>query len=121
MLPYITIPGQVEYAVHDDKQKAFTQEVRLQSAPGGRLNWVIGGFYMRSRQSSAQDIVSPYVERLIRQATGNPTIRIQDIFGGPLLPGEVFLAATTSSVDEQLAGFVQADFECRKPLMKPTS
>jgi outer membrane receptor protein involved in Fe transport len=71
---------------------------------------------MRSRQSSAQDIVSPYVERLIRQATGNPTIRIQDIFGGPLLPGEVFLKATTSSVDEQLSGFVQADYNLTEKL-----
>jgi outer membrane receptor protein involved in Fe transport len=110
LVPYITIPGQNEYAVHADKQRAFTQEVRLQSQSGGSLNWVIGGFYLRSRQTSAQDIVSPYVERLIRQATGNPNITIAAIFGGPLLPGDVFLRASTRAVDEQLAAFAQADY-----------
>jgi outer membrane receptor protein involved in Fe transport len=116
LLPYITIPGQVEYAVHDDRQRAFTQEIRLQSMPGGALNWVIGGFYLRSRQTSAQDIVSPYTERLIQQVTGNPNIRIQDIFGSALLPGDVFLRANTRAVDEQLSGFAQVDYNLTEEL-----
>jgi outer membrane receptor protein involved in Fe transport len=115
-LPYITLPGQVEYAVHDDRQRVFTQELRLQSSPGGTLNWVVGGFYLRSKQRSAQEIISPYTERLIQQVTGNPNIRIQDIFGSPLLPGDVFLRANTNAVDEQLSAFGQVDYNITEEL-----
>lgn len=110
LVPYITIPGQNEYAVHLDKQKSFVQEVRLQSQSNDSFNWVLGAFYMHSRQTSDQDIVSPYVERLIQQATGNPNITIAQIFGGPLLPGDRFLVASTQAVDEQIAAFAQVDY-----------
>ncbi|HWK42764.1 MAG TPA: TonB-dependent receptor [Croceibacterium sp.] len=109
LVPYITIDGQNEYAVHQDTQKAFTQEFRLQSQAGGRLNWVLGGFYMHSKQRSYQDIVSPYTDRLIRQATGG-ALGLVDIFGSEMLPGDVFYRGITDSVDEQLAGFGQVDF-----------
>ncbi|MEN7536741.1 TonB-dependent receptor [Aurantiacibacter flavus] len=110
LVPYITIPGQNEFAVHFDEQKSFTQEVRLQSRRNETFNWVLGAFYMHSRQTSAQDIVSPFVERLIQQVTGNPNITIAQIFGGPLLPGDRFLTATTEAVDEQIAAFAQVDY-----------
>jgi len=115
LVPYITIPGQNESAVHADTQTAYTQEIRLQSKPGSRLNWVLGAFYMHSKQSSYQDIISPYTDQLIRQST-NGALGLVDVFGGELLPGDVFYRGITTSVDEQLAAFAQVDYNLTEKL-----
>jgi outer membrane receptor protein involved in Fe transport len=115
LVPYITIPGENESAVHADTQRTFTQEVRLQSRPGGRLNWVLGGFYYRSKQASGQDIISPYIDRLIQNSSGGAA-NLVSVFGAPLLAGDVFYRGVTTAVDEQLAVFGQVDFNLTEKL-----
>ena len=43
-----TIPSGALVTTH---QHNLTQEVRLQSQPGGRLDWIVGAYYARMRQS----------------------------------------------------------------------
>ncbi len=107
LVPYITIDGQYESAVHEDTQKGFTQEFRLQYS-GDRVDWLVGVFYLRSKQRSYQDIISPYTDQLIRQVTDG-ALGLVDIFGSELLPGDVFYRGITNSVDEQKAIFANAD------------
>ncbi len=114
LVPYITIDGQYESAVHEDTQKAFTQEFRLQYT-GDRVDWLVGAFYLRSKQRSYQDIISPYTDQLIRQATDG-AFGLVDIFGAELLPGDVFYRGITNSVDEQTAVFAQADIHLTEKL-----
>jgi iron complex outermembrane receptor protein len=100
--PYLFGPGEVESADHVDIQRNWTQEVRLQSHPGGRLNWVVGGFYGHNEQTSSQVNNDPNLNALLARFGAGPL---------PLLPGNHALEQLLAATDKQEAAFGQADFE----------
>ena len=100
--PYLFAPGELESAEHVDEQANWTQEIRVQSHPGGRLNWVAGGFFGHARQSSSQVNYDPNLNALLARFGAPPL---------PLLPGNHALNELLEATDEQKALFGQADFE----------
>ena len=108
------IPGYLATAQMNNRQKNFTQEVRLQSAdPDARLKWVVGGFYSHARQYSFDETVDPFFADLVAAITpiivGVP-LTVEQFTGSPVLPGNVTYLNTNRGLDKQLAGFVQLDW-----------
>lgn len=100
--PYVFPQGSLESANLADHQKNWTQEIRIQSHPGARLNWVVGGFYGHSKQTSFQLNNDPNLNALLATFGAGPL---------PLLPGDHALQQTLGATDIQKAAFGQADFE----------
>lgn len=100
--PYLFPQSSVESANLVDHQKNWTQEIRVQSHPGARLNWVVGGFYSHSKQTSDQLNNDPSLNALLA-TFGVPPL--------PLLPGDHALQQTLGATDIQKAAFGQADYE----------
>lgn len=106
-LPYnFAIPGGGEASF--DRlaftQKAFTQEIRLQSSDNAdsRLSYVLGIFYQNGRQVAREvgDSINLFPTILgLPPATANA-----------LFPNGVFLRVDDRSRDRQIAGFVQLDY-----------
>lgn len=108
--PYVTLPGQNAPGYFSEKQNNFSQELRLQSAPGDSpWTWVVGGFYSHEKQQSAQANQDSYVDTLIRNATGG-AFNAASWYGVPLLPGDFLYDSRTRSKTEQIAGFGQVDY-----------
>lgn len=102
-----TIP---DYFARDtvwNRQKAFTQEVRVQSNNDGPLTWVVGTFYSRSKQSAREIIYDPMWDQLLGDVLGCTS---EECFGVPLLPGGLDFEAVNSSVDKQIAVFGEARY-----------
>lgn len=62
-----------------DKSTAFTQELTISSKPGTRLEWTVGGFYLRQRalqrideRSSIPASTSPTFPAFLKYATNSP-------------------------------------------------
>lgn len=102
--------GAASASVFNNTQKSFTQEVRLQSTGAAdRLRWVIGGFYQNSRQNATQFVADPTLVEEFETATGLP---FSAIFGIDPLPGDlIYYQDPFRTVDKQIAGFGQADFD----------
>jgi outer membrane receptor protein involved in Fe transport len=77
------------------KQRNFTQEVRVQSNPGGPLDWVLGAYYSNQRQL-----------QLNVTSSSNPAAAV-DAFS---------LRSDVRSKDEQLAAFANVDFHATDKL-----
>ncbi len=108
--PYVSLPGQQAPGFFGEKQKNFSQEIRLQSNEGdGPLTWVVGGFYSHEKQRSSQRNQDGYIDQLIRRATGG-AFNVASWFGVPLLPGDLLYDSRTRSTTEQIAGFGQVDY-----------
>ena len=106
-MPFIpTDPAYNSVALNTNRQRTFTQELRLQSDnPGGRFNWVAGIFYSHSAQRFSQDVVDPDFGGI----TGFYGLTVEEFFGnGPLLPGGLSLSGFGRGVDQQIAGFGEA-------------
>jgi iron complex outermembrane receptor protein len=117
-------------ALYDNTQGNFVQELRLQSKdPSARLTWVAGAFYSHDRQSAAEPISENF---LINSSwvgfypigtgfgyygiTGGPpfgpgSTAAQNFFGDNMLPNAVSFLGRWRAIEEQLAGFAQADFK----------
>lgn len=90
-----------------NKQRVFTQEVRLQSNdPDARLTWVAGVFYQHSRQRSTEELIDPLGNDLFDFAFGTS---LEDFFGYPLYGQDSYIADTIGK-DKQIAGFIDATF-----------
>jgi iron complex outermembrane recepter protein len=100
--PYLFLPGEFEAATLIDRQSTWSNEVRVQSKSGGRLNWVVGGFYGRSKQSFFQENDDPFINTLFARF-GIPPL--------PLLPGNHALRTSAEAIDKQIAGFGQIEYE----------
>jgi iron complex outermembrane receptor protein len=91
-------------------QRVFTQEVRLQSDPAARLNWVIGAFYQHTKQRSTEELIDPLGDSFFQQVFGEG---IADFYGAPLYQN----GGNTDSyindnraIDKQIAGFVNVSY-----------
>lgn len=101
-------PGATGLSTFDNTQRAFSQEIRLQSASSqSDLQWVIGLFYQNARQNYTQVIEDPTIAAEFLGATGIPLDNVL----GPLVNGTIlydqdpFLAR-----DKQYAIFGQVDW-----------
>lgn len=110
---------------YDNAQQNFVQELRLESTDDqARLTWVAGLFYAHNRQTAYQPISvnflekSPYVGFDPTFAAGNDgapygpgTSAFVNFFGVPALANSVTFLGRWKAIEEQLAGFAQADFK----------
>ncbi len=120
-------PGYRAMSDYQNEQRNFTQELRLESNDSdSRLHWVTGAFFAHNKQVAAQPIYVNFTQN-------SPYIGFGAYPGGFALPGgapygpgstalENFLGinngpnsldyqANWQTIDEQLAGFAQADFK----------
>lgn len=112
--PYPTIPGQNATSLAINKQKIFTQELRAQSTNSeSRWNWVAGVFFQRAKQNSVQRVDDLFLPQIIMDAHGIP---FETFFGQPLHEGKYIYDQNASSVDKQIAGFGQVDFNLTEEL-----
>ncbi|CDO35349.1 TonB-dependent receptor [Novosphingobium sp. KN65.2] len=98
------------------KQRAFTQELRLQNNNSNdRFNWIAGFFYQRSYVQDQYVGVDPRILDLINyaqdQAGEEPFGSLTDVFGVELYEGKYSLLQRNRHWDRQAAFFGQADYE----------
>lgn len=111
------------YLLND--QKNFTQELRIESNGGGRLNWVVGAFYTNNDQQAGQfnDVSGTPAAFPVNGCPVGftpPFCYGPPVAGGDGAPvagavfGNVLNPATLK--ETQLAGFAQADFNITEEL-----
>ncbi len=122
--------GWKSMARYDNEQKNFVQEFRVQSNDTtARLTWVAGAFFSHNRQIAAEPISQNW---LINSSWvgfyptnfgigyygvngGDPfgpgSTAAQNFFGDNMFPNAVSFQGDWKTVEEQLAGFAQADFK----------
>jgi iron complex outermembrane recepter protein len=109
-----TGPNSVTQTYFNNPQKAFTQELRLQSSnPNSVVTWVVGGFYQDSRQKANEVAVSPTLGSLTEALFG---ATVPQVFGLDLLPGGIAYEGFDTSRDQQLAYFGQVDLKATRAL-----
>lgn len=93
-----------------NRQRSFTQEVRLQSngGPGASVNWTLGVFYQNARQTASHDYRSPDLDVLTQSAFG---MSVEDVFGYPLTDGDGAYNGYATSRDRQLAVFGEVEYK----------
>jgi iron complex outermembrane receptor protein len=112
--PTHPVPGDPDYRSQDlfiTSQKAFTQEVRIQSNDiDSRFTWLAGVFYQSEHQSSDQYVpdTPAAFDHLVEAALGGTT---QQIFGMGLSDGIYSYRSIINSFDKQIAGFGEASFK----------
>lgn len=112
--PTHPVPGDPNYKSQDlflTSQKAFTQEIRIQSNDvGARFTWVAGVFFQNERQSSDQFVpdTPASFNQLVEAALGEST---QQVFGIGLADGVYSYRSFIDSVDKQIAGFGEINFK----------
>jgi iron complex outermembrane receptor protein len=112
--PTHPVPGDPNYQDQDlfiTSQKAFTQEIRIQSNNlDSRINWVAGVFYQSEHQSSDQFVpdTPAAFNQLVEIALGGST---QQIFGMGLADGVYSYRSIINSFDKQIAGFGELNFK----------
>ena len=93
-----------------NSQRVFTQEVRLQSDPSARLNWVAGVFYQRTKQRSTEELIDPMGDSFFQQVFGEG---IEDFFGWPLYEKDGHIDSyinDSTAIDKQIAGFANISY-----------
>jgi len=112
--PTHPVPGDPNYASQDlfiTSQKAFTQEIRIQSNKfDSRFTWVAGLFYQHEHQSSDQYVpdTPASFNQLVEAALGEST---EQAFGMGLADGVYSYRSLIDSLDKQLAGFGEVNLK----------
>jgi outer membrane receptor protein involved in Fe transport len=68
---YASYPRFIAPMINEVNEKAFTQEVRLVSTPGGPIDYVIGGYFQRQTRNDQQQQFSPGIAAFAA-ANGTP-------------------------------------------------
>jgi outer membrane receptor protein involved in Fe transport len=103
-LPFYVAPARVL-----NRQRSFTQEVRLEGGrPGDKLQWTVGLFYQNNRQLSVERIADPHIDTLFGYLFGDT---VEGVLGGPLYQGRYSYIGHTASREHHLAVFGQASYE----------
>lgn len=111
--PTQPVPGDPDYRDQDffvTSQKAFTQEIRVQSNDlGSRFRWLAGVFYQHELQSSNQYVpdTPASFNALVESAFGQTT---EQIFGMGLYQGKYSYTSVIDSIDKQTAAFGEVNF-----------
>lgn len=96
--PFIGSTAQApEFATARFRQ--FSQEVRLQSTPGSRFQWLLGGFYLQLKDREHQATDGRFAQAAIESG------------GTPLYNGIYAWDVTEQSTDRQYAGFGEASYQ----------
>jgi len=105
-LPDFVTTGQI-----DNRQRNFTQELRIQSNdPDGRFQWLVGGFYSNNRQRNVETYLEPLFDEFLKALYG-PTAGVIEFYGIPLGPnGESYLGIQDQR-ERQLALFGNLSFK----------
>jgi iron complex outermembrane recepter protein len=107
------LPFYLSPAVVTNQQRNFTQEIRLQSSNSeARLNWVVGVFYQRNRQTSIEELVEPTTETLFPFAFG---MTLEEYFEYPMYGQDSYINETKAK-ETQLAGFADVTFSLTEQL-----
>ncbi len=125
-------PGYKAMTDYVNGQRNFVQEVRLQSNDANsRINWVAGAFYAHNRQTASQPIYVNFTQNAPALGFGTDLAAYAFPDGPPYGPGSTALAnylgidngpgsldyyANWQTIDEQVAGFAQADFNLTRQL-----
>ena len=107
--------GMFAPATQINDHSGWTQEFRLESSDAdSRLQWVVGMFYQTTSQESIQRVQNTFLPDLFFDAVGVP---LAVVFGVGLGEGlYTFNQDPVTSNDEQLAGFLQGDFDLTEKL-----
>jgi iron complex outermembrane receptor protein len=90
-----------------NKQLAFTQELRVQSAdPAARLTWTAGFYWSRSRQGNSETLVDPQFEELTQAIRGMSGL---EAYGYGLI-GDASYIGEFTAYDRQIALFGEAAY-----------
>jgi iron complex outermembrane receptor protein len=117
--------GMVAPTKQINTQESWTQEIRLASQNDSKLQWVAGVFYQKSTQVSRQFVQDAFLPALFADAVGVPfpaafpcpSCAPNGLADGPDGPGlYTFNQDPVRARDEQLAGFVQFDYNIIEPL-----
>ncbi len=100
LAPYIT----------KSRMKQWSQEVRFASNTEGRLSWVAGMYWQKTKATSDQSEPQPLLYPLAELAIG-PTENVAFWFTGDLLPGDISYKQDTINNDSQLAAFADVTFD----------
>jgi iron complex outermembrane recepter protein len=104
-----SLPDFYSVGAFGQKQRNFTQEVRLQSAdPDARLNWVAGVFYQHAQQTVTQQNTAADFDAAVKALTGYSA---KQVFGRGALAGDTVYTSTDDALDEQIAAFGQLDYK----------
>jgi iron complex outermembrane receptor protein len=111
--PTHPVPGDPDYADQDlfiTAQRAFTEEVRIQSNSDSRFTWLGGVFFQHEHQSSDQFVpdTPAAFNGLVEAALGEST---QQVFGMGLYQGRYSYTSFINSIDQQIAGFGEASLK----------
>jgi outer membrane receptor protein involved in Fe transport len=120
--------GDVAISTVSNKQRNWTQEVRLQSANEGPLSWVVGGFYSHNEQQAIQNSETNFLPSL------NPLFGISNngapfgpgysafinFYGVPQNDGTSSYYSNFKAIDTQIAGFADATYELTSKLKVTT-
>jgi outer membrane receptor protein involved in Fe transport len=129
-------PGYKAMTDYVNSQRNFVQELRLQSDdPGSRISWMVGAFYSHDKQRAGQPIYVNFTQNAPYVGFGNYPGGFGVAGGPPYGPGSTALAnflginngpnsldytADWQTLEEQLAGFAQADFKLTEKLKLTT-
>ena len=99
-LPEFVVTGQI-----DNRQRNFTQELRLQSndtdAP---FQWLVGGFYSNNRQRNIETYLEPLFDEFLTSLYG-PGSTSESFYGSPLLPNGASYVGVQNQRERQIAAF----------------
>lgn len=99
-LPNFIVTGQI-----DNRQRNFTQEIRLQSTDGDAwFQWLIGGFYSNNRQTNVETYLEPLFDEFLKALYG-PTAGVVEFYGNPLLANGASFIGNQRQRERQLAFF----------------
>lgn len=112
--PMHPVPGDPDYKDQDlfiTSQRAFTQEIRIQSNElESRFTWLLGVFYQHEHQSSDQYVpdTPASFNQLVEAALGESPLQA---FGMGLADGAYSYRSTINTIDSQVAGFGEANLK----------
>lgn len=111
--------GDVAISTVSNKQRNWTQEVRLQSQSGGPLSWVVGGFYSHAKQQAIQLSETnflPYLDTVFTATTdgapfGSGYSAFINWYGVGQLDGTGSYYSNFTAIDKQIAGFADVSYD----------
>ena len=121
MYPFLTstginqaLPFYLSPALVTNRQRNFTQEVRIQSDdPSSPLTWVAGVFYQSQRQTSIEELIEPATETLFpflfgNDPDGNP-VTVPVYFEWPMWGADSYITDSRAR-EKQLAFFADVTY-----------
>jgi len=115
--PYPTLSGESAPTYMEDTQNVFTEELRLRSNGGQRLDWTVGLFFSHAKQFVYENYVDQYLDQTLMNLTAGAPFcppggcNTQEFFGVPLIGGKSYFIGAEDTLDKQTAVYGQADYD----------